>query len=71
MDCGAPAPWEGALWSDLSVVPAQYVFYFMCESHHSTAAVRTRCPAQVPSTRNMMYLGFLTSNLKFVTIFKV
>ncbi|TRZ23662.1 hypothetical protein HGM15179_003461 [Zosterops borbonicus] len=32
--------------------------------------VRTRCPAQVPSTRNMMYLGFLTSDLKFVRMFK-
>lgn len=54
----------------LDVVPAQYVFYFMCESYHSTAAVRTRCPAQVPSTRNMMCLAFLASNLKSVRMFK-
>lgn len=54
----------------LNVVPAQYVFYFMCESYHSIAVVRTRCPAQVPSTRNVMYLAFLTSDLKFVRMFK-
>lgn len=54
----------------LNVVPAQYVFYFMCESYHSIAVVRTWCPAQVPSTRNMMYLGFLASDLKFVRMFR-
>lgn len=54
----------------LDVMPTQYMFCFMYESYHSIAVVRTWCPAQVPSTRNMMYLGFLTSNLKFVRMFK-
>lgn len=54
----------------LNVLPAQYVLYFMCELYHSIAAVRTRCPAQVPSSRHMMYLEFLASNLKFVRMFK-
>lgn len=67
---GCDGLWRGPCEVTLNVVPAQYVFYFMCESHHSIAGVRTRCPAQVPSTRNMMYLGFLTSDLKFVRMFK-